>query len=154
MNIDEILAPDRTFGALSVSSKKKAIEFVSEKISESLPQLELGAIYRGLIEREKLGTTAIGEGVAIPHCRLSKCEKIIGGLFVFRDPIDFSAHDERPVNILFTLLVPEAETNEHLKTLSMLAQGFSDDHIRQQLLDADNNEQLYQAALNISSVAS
>ncbi|MCS5572435.1 MAG: PTS sugar transporter subunit IIA [Pseudomonadales bacterium] len=151
MNIDEILSPDRTCSTLSPSSKKKAIEFVSEKISSSLPTLRLRHIYRGLIEREKLGTTAIGEGVALPHCRLPKCEKIVGGLFVFDDPIDFSAPDERGVNILFTLLVPEHETSEHLKTLSMLAQGFSNPDTRQLLLDARSDEKLYQAALTIGT---
>ena len=149
MNIDEILAPDRTYSNLSASSKKKAIEFGAEIISSSLPNLRHGHIYRGLIEREKLGTTAIGEGVAIPHCRLSKCEKIVGGLFVFDEPIDFSAPDERGVNILFTLLVPEDETTEHLKTLAMLANGFSNPDTRQRLLEAPSDQKLYEVALTI-----
>ena len=149
MNIDKILAPERTYSNLSASSKKKAIEFGAEIISSSSPNLRHGQIYRGLIEREKLGTTAIGGGVAIPHCRLSKCEKIVGGLFVFDDPIDFSAPDERGVNILFTLLVPEDETTEHLKTLAMLAKGFSNPDTRQRILDARSNRKLYEAALTI-----
>lgn len=147
MNIDSILAPDRTRCSLSASSKKRAIESVSEIIAASLPELETGDIYRSLIEREKLGTTAIGEGVAIPHCRLELCESIIGGLFVFDEPVDFSAHDEVPVRILFVLLVPESETTEHLKTLAMLAEGFSNDENRKLILEAGNDDELYQAAL-------
>ena len=149
MNIDQILVPDRTYANLFASSKKKAIELVSKAISSSLPSLTQGHIYRGLIEREKLGTTAIGGGVAIPHCRLSRCNNIVGGLFVFDEGIDFSAPDERNVNILFILLVSEDETSEHLKTLAMLARGFSNPDNRQRLLDAGNNEKLYQAALTI-----
>jgi len=151
MKIDEILTPGRTCSNLSASSKKKAIEFISQKISSSDPLLVTGQVYRGLIDREKLGTTAIGEGVAIPHCRLAKCKKTIGGLFVFSDPIDFSAPDDRGVRIVFALVVPEQETNEHLRTLSMLASGFSSVETRQRLMTARSNDELYQAALAIGA---
>ena len=147
MNIYEILDQGRTYANLSASSKKKAIEFIAEVISLSLPKLTQGEVYRGLIEREKVGTTAIGKGVAIPHCRLSTCDKIIGGLFVFDEALDFSAPDGRGVNILFTLLVPEDETSQHLKTLAMLAKGFSDPDKNQQLLEASSHKNLYETAL-------
>ena len=149
MNIYEILDLDRTYANLSASSKKKAIELIAEIISSSLTNLKQGDIYRGLIEREKLGTTAIGQGIAIPHCRLSKCDKIVGGLFVFDKALDFSAPDEEGVNILFTLLVPEDENSEHLKTLAMLAKGFSNADTKRQLLDACSNQKLYESALKI-----
>ena len=149
MNIYEILDLDRTYANLSASSKKKAIELVAEIISSSLNNLKQGDIYRGLIEREKLGTTAIGQGIAIPHCRLSKCDKIVGGLFVFDKALDFSAPDEKGVNILFTLLVPEDENSEHLETLAMLAKGFSNPDTKRQLLDACSNQKLYESALKI-----
>ena len=149
MKIYEILDPDRTCTNLSASSKKKAIELISEIISSSLPELKQGDIYRGLIEREKLGTTAIGQGIAIPHCRLSKCNRIVGGLFLFDDTLDFSAPDDKGVNILFTLLVPESETSEHLKTLAMLAGGFNKPNTKQQLLEASSDKNLYETALTI-----
>ena len=151
MNIYEILDPKRTYSNLTASSKKKAIEFIAEVISSSLPRLQQGEIYRGLIEREKLGTTAIGEGVAIPHCRLSKCDKIVGGLFVFNEALDFSAPDERGVNIIFSLLVPENETRQHLEALAMIAEGFSNPEKKQQLLEAHNDKKLYEAAIKIGT---
>ena len=151
MNIDEILSPERACSNLQASSKKKAIELVSEKISLSLPQLKSGHMYRGLIDREKLGTTAIGEGVAIPHCRLDNCQQITGGLFVFNTSIDFSAPDEKGVNIIFALVVPKHESSQHLKTLSALANFFSKPRNRYELLNAGNDQKLYHAALKIGT---
>jgi PTS system nitrogen regulatory IIA component len=145
MNIDSILIPERTAGSLKASSKKRAIELVADLIAKSLPDLKVGDVYRSLIEREKLGTTAIGQGVAIPHCRLD-CESIIGGLFVFDDPIDFTAHDDQPVQIVFVLLVPESETTEHLKTLAMLARRFEQEDYRNALMSAASNTALFKAA--------
>ena len=152
MNIDSILAPERTRCSLPASSKKKAIESVSEIISATLPDLELGTVYRHLIEREKLGTTAIGNGIAIPHCRLPECPSIVGGLFQFNEPLDFSAHDEIPVKVLFVLLVPQSETSNHLKTLATLAEGFSDESVRTQISAASSDAELYHAALKLTAV--
>ena len=151
MNIDEILSPERARSNLHASSKKKAIELVSKKISLSLPELRSRQIYRGLIDREKLGTTAIGEGVAIPHCRLDDCQQIIGGLFVFNTSIDFSSPDEKGVNIIFALVVPQHESSQHLTTLAALANFFSKPSNRYQLLSASNDQKLYQAALKIGA---
>ena len=151
MNIDEILSPERACSNLHASSKKKAIELVSKKISLSLPELRSRQTYRGLIDREKLGTTAIGEGVAIPHCRLDDCQQIIGGLFVFNTSIDFSSPDEKGVNIIFALVVPQHESSQHLTTLAALANFFSKPTNRYQLLSASNDQKLYQAALKIGA---
>ena len=151
MNIDEILSPERACSNLHASSKKKAIELVSKKISLSLPELRSRQTYRGLIDREKLGTTAIGEGVAIPHCRLDDCQQIIGGLFVFNTSIDFSSPDEKGVNIIFALVVPQHESSQHLTTLAALANFFSKPSNRYQLLSASNDQKLYQAALKIGA---
>ena len=152
MNIRSILTPERTFSSLDASSKKKAMEVVAECISRSVPELETGTIYRQLIEREKLGSTAIGEGVALPHARLAECNVIVGGLFVFNEPIDFAAYDDIPVQIVFALLVPEAETDVHLATLAMLAENFQQAEYRQSLISASSDTALYQAAVALDSV--
>lgn len=147
MNIESILVPQRTFGSLRASSKKRAIELAAEKIAKTLPDIESGVVYRQLIEREKLGTTAIGSGVALPHCRLPDCEKIVGSLFIFEEPIDFSAYDDIPVNIMFVLLVPETETEKHLSTLAMLAERFDQIGFRENLIQAGSNERLFSEAI-------
>ena len=147
MDIESILIPARTLCSLNASSKKKAIELVAAHIVTSLPNLNVGDIYRGLIERERLGSTAIGQGVAIPHCRLPSCQSIAGALFLLDDPIDFDAPDDEPVQILFVLLVPEAETTEHLSTLAMLARRFNRDEYRAALRAATSNTELFDCAL-------
>jgi len=147
MKIESILAPDRVFSRVEASSKKRAIEFAALKIVETLPELDVGDLYRGLIDREKIGSTGLGDGVAIPHCRLSSCKDIVAGLFVFDEGIDFSSPDEQPVRIMFVLLVPEAENSEHLSTLSMLAERLQLEKYRNDLMKAEDDESLYQRAI-------
>ncbi|MEX2326518.1 MAG: PTS sugar transporter subunit IIA, partial [Pseudomonadales bacterium] len=118
MNIESILAPERTFCCLTAGSKKKAIEEAARLIANVSDNLSAEEIYERLISREKLGTTAIGHGIAIPHCRMNDCNEIVGGLFRLEAPVDFDAFDDEPVHILFVLLVPEVEVDDHLKTLA------------------------------------
>ena len=149
MNIDSILAPERTICSLRASSKKRAFELAAKHINRSVPDLETGDVYRGLIEREKIGSTAVGDGIAIPHCRLDGCDSITGSLFVFEDPVDFLAHDDELVSIMFVLLVPPSETTEHLATLGMLAERLQVKTYRKDLITAKNNEELYKRALSV-----
>ena len=149
MNIDSILVPERTICSLRANSKKRAFELAAKYINRSVPHLETGDVYRGLLEREKLGTTAVGNGIAIPHCRLEGCDSITGSLFVLEDPIDFMAHDEEPISIMFVLLVPASEITEHLATLGMLAARFQVKNYRKGLITAKNNEELYKRALSV-----
>jgi PTS system nitrogen regulatory IIA component len=148
MNIDSILVPERTICSLRASSKKRAFELAAKHINRSVPHLEIGDVYRGLTEREKLGSTAVGDGIAIPHCRLEGCDSITGSLFVLEDPVDFLAHDAEPVSIMFVLLVPASETTEHLATLAMLAERFQVKTYRKDLITAKDNEELYKRALS------
>lgn len=149
MNIDSILVPERTVSGLDATSKKRAIELAAIHIVNSLPHLVPGDVYRSLIEREKLGTTAIGKGVAIPHCRLDACETIVGGLFVLSNPIDFGAYDDEAVQVMFVLLVPESETSIHLQTLAMLAEKFDSGAFRQSLLSSSNDTELFNRAIQM-----
>lgn len=147
MDIDTILTPERTFTAVNAGSKKRAIEFAATSICDVTPGLDVGAVYRGLLERERLGSTAIGEGVAIPHCRVTDCDRIIGGLFVLDEPVDFAAPDGLAISIMFVLLVPESEQSEHLNTLSMLAERLQSEIYRRSLLEARDSAALYDAAV-------
>ena len=148
MDIDSILVQERTICSLRASSKKRAFEVAAKYINRSVPHLETGDVYRGLIDREKLGSTAVGDGIAIPHCRLEACDSITGSLFVFEHPIDFLAHDDEPVSIMFVLLVPASETTEHLATLGMLAERFQVERYRKDLITAKDKEELYKRALS------
>jgi nitrogen PTS system EIIA component len=104
-------------------------------------------VFDALVAREKLGSTGIGEGIAIPHCRLGHCEGAVGLLLKLEDAVDFDAVDGRPVDLVFVLLVPEQNPEQHLKTLSHLASLFNDDDYRSDLRRAHSNQQLFQVAV-------
>ena len=142
-----ILAPERTHHNLVAASKKKAIEEVSTRMVKALPMLDTEQVYESLTSREKLGSTAIGNGVAIPHCRLACCDGIVGGLFRLEQPVDFGAYDRQDVRLLFVLLVPTREVDEHLEVLAMLARRFESEPYITGLLQAKSDRELYEAAL-------
>ncbi|MFT5210164.1 MAG: PTS system nitrogen regulatory IIA component [Flavobacterium sp.] len=150
MEIETILAPERTFCKISARSKKRVIEDIAIKLAETIDGLEAEDIFSRLINREKLGSTAIGDGIAIPHCRIDGCQDIIGGLFTLNDPIEFQAIDDNPVEVLFVLLVPTEEVAEHLEVLAMLAGKFESSTFRLGLTTAEQNEELYRRAISLS----
>lgn len=146
MNINSILSPERTFCNIETRSKKNAIEKASTLIAQALPSLDANDVYSKLIAREKLGPTALGQGIALPHCRIKGCKDIVGALFTIKTPIDFGALDDQLVNIMFILLVPEEEVDEHLKTMAMLAGKFDSKEYRANLIDAPTNQDLFERA--------
>lgn len=103
-----------------------------------------------LIQRERLGSTGIGNGIAIPHCRIPNLTQVVGALVTLDNPIDFEAIDDNPVDVIFVLLVPEESFEEHLETLATLAGLFNQDAFCDALRNADSDEQLYNAAVNFS----
>jgi len=149
MKIDSILAPERTFCNISTRSKKNAIEKAATLIAETMPSLDAHNVFKKLIEREKLGPTALGYGIAVPHCRIEGCKNIVGALFTLDTPIDFAAFDDTPVNIMFVLLVPIKEVDNHLKAMAMLAERFESVKYREDLLSATTGKELFDRALII-----
>jgi PTS system nitrogen regulatory IIA component len=147
VKIESILTPERTYSSIAAGSKKRAIEEAAIRISKGIEHLSAEDIYERLISREKIGTTAIGHGIAIPHCRMENCAEIVGALFRLDTPIDFGAFDEEPVKILFVLLVPTEEVEEHLHTLAMLAERFESEGYRRSLLTAMDDAELYKRAI-------
>ena len=147
MNIDSILAPERTFCNIETRSKKNAIEKAATLIADSLPSLGAQDVFKKLIEREKLGPTALGHGIALPHCRIEGCNDIVGSLFTLMTPVDFAAFDELPVSIMFVLLVPTQEVDNHLKAMAMLAKRFESSIFRENLSNASNSKELFERAL-------
>jgi len=149
MSIISLLSPERTLQHVEGGSKKRILEFVSNIIAESNGSIVAEDLFSGLISRERLGSTGIGEGVAIPHCRLAGITEAIGALIHLSEPIDFDAIDNRPVDLLFFLLVPEEACEEHLNILGKLAESFSQEAIREQLRKADSNTHLLQVASEV-----
>lgn len=149
-DISDILSAERTQIDVAVSSKKKLLEYLGRQISEQLSGSTADDIFERLLGRERLGSTGIGEGIAIPHCRLKECTQAFGVLLRLEQAIDFDAIDREPVDLVFALLVPEEATDEHLQVLAMLARNFSEADFRQALRNAPDASQLYQRALTAS----
>ncbi|MEH6559044.1 MAG: PTS IIA-like nitrogen regulatory protein PtsN [Oceanicoccus sp.] len=146
MKLNSILSPGRTHNSVPGTSKKRSLEKISQFICEDNPTLNPNQIFDSLIARERLGSTGLGQGIAIPHCRLKSCHQITGCLIKLEQAIDFDAIDGEPVDLMFVLLVPDEAHDEHLTVLAKLAGLFSDHSFCDQLRNAKNDEELYTAA--------
>lgn len=151
MNISDILKPDCVSCAVFSPSKKRALEQLSNIIIDNNPELTGGEIFESLISRERLGSTGIGHGVAIPHGRVHTDGKSIGAFLQLSNNIDYDSIDSKPVDLMFGLLVPEHSTDEHLEILALLAKMFSDEAFCEKLRMAKNSEELYNLLTQWSS---
>lgn len=125
MKISQLLSSDATFCSLKLSSKKKILEKVSEILAQSI-DCPAEDIFDSLFAREKLGSTALGHGIAIPHGRVKACTKATAVFILLDEPVDYDAPDNQPVDIVFAIMVPEQADNEQLKSLAEIAQILSD----------------------------
>ena len=124
---------------LEVSSKKRVFEQAG-LLLENEAGLARADVFDCLFAREKLGTTGLGQGVAIPHGRHASVKKAVGAFIRTQEPVAFDAPDGKPVSLIFVLLVPENATGEHLEVLSKLAGRFSQKAVREALMSADAQE--------------
>jgi len=148
ITIEAILSPELTQCGLLGSSKKKVLEHVAKLISTHFSQLEENTIFDNLIARERLGSTGIGQGIAIPHSRLENCSQVIGCLFTLEQTIPFDAIDNDPVDLLFVLLVPQEATSEHLELLSQIAEKFNDQALCARLRNSNTGDELYRTMID------
>jgi nitrogen PTS system EIIA component len=142
MLLTDLVAPSAIIPALKVNSKKQALQELAAKAAELTGAGERD-ILDVLMQREKLGSTAIGSGIAIPHGKLAKLEKLFG-LFARLDrPIDFDALDNQPVDLVFVLLAPEGAGADHLKALARIARLLRNPELANKLRDARVAEAIY-----------
>jgi len=132
MTITDLVAPEAVLPALKVNSKKQALQELAARAASLTGQNER-AIFEVLLQREKLGTTAVGYGVAIPHGKLPKLEKLFGLFARLERPIDFEAMDGQPVDLVFLLLAPEGAGADHLKALARIARLLRDQDVAKKL---------------------
>lgn len=130
--IAKLLKADHIVVDLDASSKKRVFEQAG-LLFENLHGIARSAVYDALFAREKMGSTGLGLGIAIPHGRIKGLKEAQGAFFRLTTPVPFDAPDGQPVGLIFVLLVPEAATEHHLQLLSELAQMFSDKAFREQL---------------------
>ena len=125
MQISEILSSDSILSGQTLTSKKTALEELSKLLANKDTTLSYIEVLDCLLAREKLGSTGLGNGIAIPHGRLKGGKKTIAAFMQLQYGIEYDAVDQAPVDLLFALLVPEDSTDEHLQILSHLAEMFS-----------------------------
>ncbi|SFD30237.1 PTS IIA-like nitrogen regulatory protein PtsN [Pseudoalteromonas denitrificans] len=141
--INLFLSKDCTKAAVLFHSKKRILEYISQVAHQKLPELSEHEILNSLLKREKLGSTGIGKGIALPHGRLSNIEQTLAILVVNEEPIAFDAIDDRPVDIFITLLVPDVQCQTHLKTLAAIADKLKDKQFCKKLRNAQSDQNLY-----------
>ena len=130
-----LLTADQVILGLDASSKKRVFEQAGI-LFESRLGLARSVIFDSLFARERLGSTGLGQGVAIPHGRIKGLKHAAGAFLRLAQPVPFDSPDGRPVDLLFVLLIPEQTTEQHLQILSELAQRFSDRTFREKLVNA------------------
>lgn len=145
--ISKLLPPSNIVLDLEVSSKKRMFEQAG-LIFEKNQKLARSLVFDSLFARERLGSTGLGQGVAIPHGRIKGLREAVAAFVRLNTPVPFDAPDGKPVKLLFVLLVPEQATEQHLQILSELAQMFSDPELREQLIQSTEASSLHQLIAN------
>ncbi|MDX1590026.1 MAG: PTS IIA-like nitrogen regulatory protein PtsN [Oleiphilaceae bacterium] len=143
ISIESILAPELTLCGVTGTSKKRVLEIIAARVARQYPELDENQIFNNLVARERLGSTGIGQGIAIPHCRLENCKRVVGALITLDESINFDAIDGEPVDLLFVLIVPQEATSEHLELLSQLAEKFNDRSLCDRLRACTEADELY-----------
>lgn len=142
MQLSTILSLECTKSAIQCTSKKNALEIISQLAAQHLKQ-DAVSLFECMLNREKMGSTGIGNGIAIPHARITSSTKAVAVLIQCQEPIEFDAIDNRPVDLLFALFVPEEQCKEHLKTLSCMAERLNDKAVLKALRAAQTDQELY-----------
>ena len=142
MNITDLLAPDAVVPALKVQGKKQLLQDLAERAS-ALTHLPERRIFETLVERERLGTTGMGQGIAIPHGRLAGLPEITGLFARLDPPIVYEAVDDQPVDLVFLLLAPEGAGADHLKALARVSRLLRNQGICEKLRATSDPEVLY-----------
>jgi PTS system nitrogen regulatory IIA component len=140
--VSKLLAPSNIVVALEASSKKRVFEQAG-LLFENHQHISRSQVFDSLFAREKLGSTGLGQGVAIPHGRIKGLKEAVGAFLRLSAPVQFDAPDGKPVSLLFVLLVPEQATEHHLQILSELAQMFSDKAFRDSLSGAPDTGSIF-----------
>lgn len=127
---------------LGASSRKQALQAMSD-IAAEMTGLPSRAIFDAVLQRERLGSTGVGQGVAIPHARLAGIDEVVGVFARLRTPVDFESIDGRPADLIFMLIAPEDAGAEHLKALARVSRLLRREDVRQRLRAAPDSEAVY-----------
>jgi nitrogen PTS system EIIA component len=127
---------------LTIASKKRLLETLAELLASDHPRLQTETVFEHLLERERLGSTGLGHGIALPHARMKDVGEVLGAFVQTVQGVDYDAADGEPVDLAFALLVPEAANEEHLRLLAHLASLFSDPNMRVRLRESGSRDEI------------
>jgi PTS system nitrogen regulatory IIA component len=142
MEITDLITPERVIASLRVTAKKQVLQELAKRAAP-LCGLAERAIYDVLLERERLGSTGLGNGIAIPHGKLAGLPRLFGVFARLERPVDFEAVDGQPVDLVFLLLAPETAGADHLKALARVSRLLRERTMREKLRGTDSAEALY-----------
>ena len=143
MTVSALLSPQTIFLDTEISSKKKLLQLIANIVADRT-KLSESRIYNNLLTRERLGSTGLGQGFAVPHARLNDLDKTMACFFRLKDAVNFEAPDNQPVDLVFTIIIPEEATEEHLLILSSLARMFSKEEVCNAIRNAANKDEIAQ----------
>ncbi len=143
IELADLLTVDRIDTGCQLSSKKRLMERITSLLLQGRARLDRKTVLQTLIERERLGSTGIGKGVALPHGRINGLDDVIGAVVVLANPLDYGAVDDESVRLAFGLLVPAQANEQHLRILAHLARLFDDEMIRNKVISANDNQEVF-----------
>jgi PTS system nitrogen regulatory IIA component len=141
MTVSALLSPQSIFLDTEITSKKKLLELIANVVADRT-QLPQSTIYNNLLNRERLGSTGLGQGFAVPHARLDDLDKTLACFLRLKEAVNFEAPDNRPVDLVFTIIIPEQATEEHLVILSSLASIFSKEEVCEAIRNAGSKDEI------------
>lgn len=147
--IRQLVTRDRIEINCQVTSKKRLMERISDLLVMQNSDLDARSVFQILIERERLGSTGVGNGVALPHGRVAGLAQAVGAVAVLEKPLDYDALDRQPVQLVFGLLVPEEAREQHLRILAHLAKMFDDAELRSKLLKVETVDQVLELLASV-----
>ncbi len=148
MRIGDILSEDLVIGDLGGQSKADVIEEMAGVVAEHHPEIDRDELVRALEDRERLNSTALGQGVAIPHGKLPGLRRVVAAFGRSRRGVDFQSLDGKPTNLFFLLVAPEDSAGAHLKALARISRLLKDDAFRERLMRAGDAPELYRTIVD------
>ena len=147
VTLDEILAPERVIGDVASTSRKRTLEALGTVLAGADPDLSAQSVFDRLVARERLGSTGLGDGCALPHARIPGLGRTVAAFLRLQGGVDFDSPDREPVDLVFGLLVPEESTDEHLEILAAIAGILSDDSVRASIRAAQDPSSMHDVLL-------
>ncbi|MBW2280329.1 MAG: PTS sugar transporter subunit IIA [Deltaproteobacteria bacterium] len=145
MKLTDILIRDACLVDLKARTKKDTVRELTQALAASVEGLEEAGLMQMLLERERLGSTAMGDGIAIPHARLESLDRLLASFGRSRQGVDFDSLDGKPTHLFFLLVAPGAEGSAHLLTLARLSRFLTNPAFREKLLQLDSVDELFAA---------